>query len=195
MLPFLKTQMKFPQSLYAGIKWKRVIEITKPMADSSLTLDIGFGIPLLEKLCRNLTVYGIDINPQSFTELGSRNYIYGNVEEQIPFKDSFFKLVVFLEVIEHLTKLDATLKGIRRVLAPGGMLIISTPNYKGLAGLFWWLVENSYLKWRVDGYKESHVTHFTPKILKDLLSRHFTDVDISTFSWTSGLLAVCKKER
>jgi SAM-dependent methyltransferase len=48
--------------------------------------------------------------------------------EQIPFRDGAFDLVVAFEVIEHLEDWRALLAEARRLLAPGGQFIVSTPN-------------------------------------------------------------------
>jgi SAM-dependent methyltransferase len=42
-----------------------------------------------------------------------------------------YDLVSMIEVIEHLTELQTTLAELRRVLTPGGTLLITTPNLEG----------------------------------------------------------------
>ena len=57
-----------------------------------------------------------------------------NVEEdEFPFADNSFDVVVFCEVLEHLL-MDplAALREIHRVLAPGGILVLTTPNVSRL---------------------------------------------------------------
>jgi SAM-dependent methyltransferase len=46
----------------------------------------------------------------------------------VPFRDGSFDLVLAFEVIEHLTEWQKFLEEARRVLAPGGQFIVSTPN-------------------------------------------------------------------
>ncbi|MDH6519280.1 SAM-dependent methyltransferase [Streptomyces sp. SAI-208] len=48
--------------------------------------------------------------------------------EGLPFKDSSVDAVLFSEVVEHLVDPDAALDEIRRILRPGGHLMLSTPN-------------------------------------------------------------------
>jgi SAM-dependent methyltransferase len=48
--------------------------------------------------------------------------------EQMPFPDGAFDLIVAFEVIEHLHDWRALLGEARRLLAPGGQFIVSTPN-------------------------------------------------------------------
>jgi len=55
--------------------------------------------------------------------------------ENLPFPDNSFDLVLMQEVIEHLHDSDQVFSEIRRVLNPGGFLLISTPS-KLMTG-FW----------------------------------------------------------
>lgn len=48
--------------------------------------------------------------------------------EDLEFADESFNTVVLTEVIEHVYDVDKTLKGIHRVLKPGGRLVITCPN-------------------------------------------------------------------
>lgn len=48
--------------------------------------------------------------------------------ELLPFADGVFDAVVSDDVIEHLVDTDAYARAIRRVLVPGGYLMLSTPN-------------------------------------------------------------------
>jgi SAM-dependent methyltransferase len=50
----------------------------------------------------------------------------------LPFPDHCFDVVVTLEVIEHLLDPDALLGEARRLLVPGGHLVLSTPRLDGL---------------------------------------------------------------
>lgn len=43
----------------------------------------------------------------------------------------YFKTILCSEVIEHIEDIDALLENLERILAPGGVLIITCPNYKG----------------------------------------------------------------
>jgi 2-polyprenyl-3-methyl-5-hydroxy-6-metoxy-1,4-benzoquinol methylase len=47
---------------------------------------------------------------------------------QMSFADASFEIVVFLEVLEHVEKPLAALDELARVLAPAGVLVVSSPN-------------------------------------------------------------------
>lgn len=46
----------------------------------------------------------------------------------LPFADGAFDKIIFSEVIEHIPDDGAALRELRRVLAPGGVLALTTPN-------------------------------------------------------------------
>lgn len=48
--------------------------------------------------------------------------------EQLPFSDGFFRQVICTETLEHVSDDRAVLRELVRVLAPGGVLVISVPD-------------------------------------------------------------------
>jgi SAM-dependent methyltransferase len=85
----------------------------------------------LKKL--NLPVVGVDIEPGRADDFLNKHGLTVKKcdieKEQMPFSDDKFNMVLFNEVFEHL-RIDpiATLKEVHRVLSPGGIIILSTPN-------------------------------------------------------------------
>ena len=79
------------------------------------------------------SVVGIDLALEA-VEFARENYRLPNLQfEQasctaLPHRDSTFDLVVGFEVIEHLENWRDFLREVRRVLAPNGQFIVSTPN-------------------------------------------------------------------
>ncbi|MCX6563173.1 MAG: glycosyltransferase [Candidatus Aminicenantes bacterium] len=85
---------------------------------------------------------------------------------QLPFRDGLFPCVLCSEVIEHLPRESAVLAELERVLAPGGRLVLGTPDYGRWE---WRAIERIYEKVVPGGYAEEHVGHYT----KGDLIRHF----------------------
>lgn len=80
---------------------------------------------------------------------------------ELPFKSSQFDLVILTEVLEHINKPETLLVNIKRVLAPSGWLILSTPNRQSV------------------GFRDPHhVYEYTPYELRRLLSRYFSNIEI-----------------
>lgn len=89
--------------------------------------------------------------------------------EAMTFPAAFFDTAVMLEVIEHLFDPAAVLRAIHRVLRPGGLLAISTPNFDALSrrvlGLDWSIISPL-----------EHMYYFTSRTLGRLLQRSGFDV-------------------
>jgi SAM-dependent methyltransferase len=70
------------------------------------------------------------VRSERYDECHTFAYDYFNSElEQFPYPDDSFDVVLFCEILEHLT-LDPThvLNEIHRVLRPGGLILLTTPN-------------------------------------------------------------------
>lgn len=91
----------------------------------------GYGTGMLAGAGATRTV-GIDV---AETVVEAARDAYGDVAEftaadirSLPFDDDSFDLVVCFEVIEHVDRQDDALAEFARVLAPGGILAVSSPN-------------------------------------------------------------------
>jgi SAM-dependent methyltransferase len=90
----------------------------------------GYGSALLARTAR-LTV-GIDIDEKTIRHARDRyvgdniHFIVGSALD-VPLAGRF-DIIVCFELIEHLGKHDQLLSEVKRLLAPGGLLMISTPN-------------------------------------------------------------------
>ncbi len=87
------------------------------MADAGLARDHVFGIELDESVVRSLRAQGF-------------NARYGLFEEIPDLPESFFQLVTFFGVLEHLPQPLAALAHARTLLAPGGILLCEVPNIR-----------------------------------------------------------------
>ncbi|MBI4400199.1 MAG: glycosyltransferase [Nitrospirae bacterium] len=86
--------------------------------------------------------------------------------DRLPFRTGSFAAVINSEVIEHVPDVPDILTEMWRVLRPGGILILGTPDY---GRWLWWILEWIYGKVHPGGYAEEHITHFTREELAERL--------------------------
>jgi 2-polyprenyl-6-hydroxyphenyl methylase/3-demethylubiquinone-9 3-methyltransferase len=111
-----------------------------PLVDKS-ALDVGCGAGLLaEPLARlGAKVSGIDASPEVIEVARAHSAAMGL---QIDYSagdlqafDGQFDLITCMEVVEHVAEPGAFVKALAKRLAPGGLLVMSTPNATGWAKL------------------------------------------------------------
>ena len=117
---------------------RRVLEqaiarVELPAPARVLDAGCGSGRNMLE-LTRYGTVAGVELSATSAALARARGVgevVEGSVLE-MPFAEDSFDLAVCLDVIEHLQDDRAALRELRRVLAPGGALLVTVPAYQWL---------------------------------------------------------------
>lgn len=98
---------------------------------------------------RGHTVTPADINKER------EDYVYADMNRALPFEDGVFDAAVCLEGLEHLVEPLRLLSELVRVVRPGGMVVVSTPN-----------VQNSYS--RLQFLLTGTFYQFNPATLRDL---------------------------
>lgn len=94
-----------------------------PKTATILDAGCGEGVMVDELRRRGYTAVGVD------RDYASADVIRGDILS-LPFENGHFDVVMFLDVIEHLPfeQQPRALRELRRVLKPGGMLILTIPN-------------------------------------------------------------------
>jgi SAM-dependent methyltransferase len=91
---------------------------------------VGYGTAMLAR-AGAAEALGIDVSPESVAAAAQAHpdltFVTGDVHA-LPFEDQRFDLVTCFEVIEHVDRQDEVIAELARVLAPGGVLAISSPN-------------------------------------------------------------------
>lgn len=96
-------------------------------------LEVGCGLGhLLTWLVDRYLVFGTDINPWALTQarlnVPQGNFVLQSAENLGAFTNQSFQIVVAKHVVEHLYQPERAIAEMSRVLAPGGLLLIATPN-------------------------------------------------------------------
>jgi SAM-dependent methyltransferase len=117
---------------------RRVLDVlmrSLPLASGARILDAGCGSGRNMVDLQNYgEVTGIELSPPSVQAARAREVgevVEGSVLE-MPFADASFELAVSLDVIEHLQDDVGALRELRRVVAPGGRLLVTVPAYQWL---------------------------------------------------------------
>jgi 2-polyprenyl-3-methyl-5-hydroxy-6-metoxy-1,4-benzoquinol methylase len=105
-------------------------------------LDIGSYHPSLvfEKFTNliNPSIHAVDVKTQ-VVKLCTHQGItakQANAEKKLPFPPNRFDIVTANQIIEHILNIDQFMSEIRRVLKPGGKLVLSTENLSAWHNIF-----------------------------------------------------------
>jgi SAM-dependent methyltransferase len=112
-------------------------------------LDLGCGDGLVTSLVMPQVEIGLDPDKKVLAQAARRG-IYERFEvtpaEAMQLADARIGTVVSNSVLEHLPRLDATLQAVRRVLKPGGRLVLTVPTEAFSTQLM--LPASRYAAWR-----------------------------------------------
>ena len=106
---------------------------------SGKCLDIGSGGGQLLRLVAaryGLTPFACDFIEGLNQTPGQKVELVDLNRDNLPYPDDHFGLVTCVETIEHLENFRALIREIYRVLKPGGLAVISTPNVLNLRSRF-----------------------------------------------------------
>lgn len=99
-------------------------------------LEIGSGLGhLVAQLEDSFKTYGMDLNHWAVREskaVINETTLQTASAQEIPFADSAFHVVIIKHIVEHLPDPEKAIVEIGRVTAPGGILILATPNLDSL---------------------------------------------------------------
>ena len=96
-------------------------------------LEVGCGLGhMLDWLLKDHKVFGIDVNEWALEQADERlpdgEFLKVDAHDLSIFPDDYFSVVAAKHVVEHLTDPGKAIGEMGRVLKPGGMLLLSTPN-------------------------------------------------------------------
>ncbi|HKP43758.1 glycosyltransferase [Mycobacterium sp.] len=141
------------------------------------------------------SVVGVDISEQwdPWLDAGVTDFrlLAGSILE-LPFADGSFDAVFYHHVIEHVDKPAGSLRELARVLRPGGLIFVGTPNRHRAVGYLGSFDATTMekLRWNLSDYR-ARVTNrfrnelgahagFSEKELHGLLAAEFTDIRFIT---------------
>lgn len=125
LTPYVKTREDVAFELIGDYKGKK-----------NIYLDLGCGEgDLVGRLTSHFDkLIGSDIADNRLKIARKKNksnkitFINNDLDKKLPYKDNSFDVITCLSVIEYVFDVYEFMKEVRRVLKPGGILILSTPN-------------------------------------------------------------------
>ena len=148
-------------------------------------LDVGCGSSMIPI---HLNSVGVDVlhnKLRYLTQFGNR--VVEASAFALPFRDGAFGSVICSEVLEHVPDDSRVIEELIRVVAPGGRLILGTPDY---SRRMWRVLERLYGIAAPGGYAEEHITHYTYESLTHLLARYgFRAVKTKYVFWADMFVA------
>lgn len=172
---------------YAGYYHAGVLEAVPPVAryaewlaraerevGRGRLLEVGAGSGSFARLAlqRGWQVDATEVSTSGLDVLrttGAR--VFAGELAQARYAEAAFDCAVSLEVLEHVPAPGDELAELRRVLRPGGLLLLSTPSFAGLSR------RGLGLRWRV--IDPEHLGYFTARTLRAaLLSAGFTRAQV-----------------
>jgi SAM-dependent methyltransferase len=133
----------------------------------------GYGTHELAKVTKSC--HGVDVSNEAvdhcLTLYKGDNVTFSQIkpieESPLPFPDASFDVVVSNQVIEHVLSPDTYIKEARRVLRPGGVLYVVTPDrstrlFRG---------QKPWNRW--------HLHEYSPQEIRGMVEGHFKTVTVS----------------
>ncbi len=137
------------------------VESARP--ERGALLDVGPNVGTLLALAveRGWRARGVELNAEAARVCRERRGldVLSGVLEPGRFEPGSFDVVVLADVIEHLGDPLGTVRLVRDVLRPGGLLVISTPDIAG------WAARALQVK------PDEHLYYFTPETMRRMLER------------------------
>lgn len=138
-------------------------------------LDIGAGLGFFlsaiennwDKHALELSEYGCNFIKENYSDIK----VHQGILEDGIYPEKSFDVIMFYHVIEHLENPKEVLKSIRKLIKPGGTLIVGTPNIGSFGAK--WFKEN----YRLLG--PAHICLFSKDSLINLMKEegfHFTNI-------------------
>lgn len=128
------------QRYWHASKLKLVDRVLRPSArDRVLDVGCGSGVVADHIASTGATVIGLDPNAAAI-EFARHRFVRPNLEfvtgfaDDLSYPDGAFTKIAFMEVLEHVrgSETKSVMRTLRRLLSPGGRLLVTTPNYAGL---------------------------------------------------------------
>jgi SAM-dependent methyltransferase len=158
-------------------------------ADS--VLDVGCGSSKILEALPHAVGLDLSFKPLRFRRQTNRLIVNGDAHA-LPFRDGEFGAVICSEMLEHVPYDARIFEELARVLRPGGVLVVGTPDY----GRWQWpFIEWWYTRLLPGAHGHDHVQRYTEASLRRRLAEFGFDTEDARWIWRAELILKCTRRR
>ncbi len=175
-----KKRRETPLAELPSFRW---IKEALALKDGDRLLDAGCGEGgVLDFLCqdREVKATGVDCSAIAIEQAQvfspQNHYCHADLTS-LPFPDAAFEKIVCYNVIEHIRDQDLAMRELKRVLVPGGVIVLGT-NIRD--SICWWLYQ------KLIG-EHTHTREFSIREFREFVGSHF---DITDLEKSSGVFRI-----
>ena len=163
--------------------------ITVMARGAGRTLDVGCGSSVILQSLNQAVGLDVQMNKLRYMRRYGLPLVQGSIFA-LPLRSASFDCVVCSQVIEHLPGDPALFDELTRVLRPGGLLILGTPDY---ATIGWRIIEPVYGTVAPGGYCDEHITRYTRTSLIALAARYDYEIVQTAYVFRSELILALRR--
>jgi SAM-dependent methyltransferase len=173
---------KYSQYWWSNRFYARLARKYGPLQGNVLEVGCGLG-HLLTWMTDRYHVFGGDINIHALEEARKNvpegQFVLLSAQELGPFPDAYFQIIFSKHVVEHLPDPELAIAEASRMLAPGGLFLLATPNLDSPMRA---LKKESWI-----GYRDpTHISLKSPKEWLTLLGKYGLLPQENLFGWVLG---------
>lgn len=158
-------------------RYNQLLDTFESSRKHNRILDVGAGncLFLIEATKRGWQAYGTDFG-QSAVDIGTMHGInmkQGKLEADW-YAPDFFDVVTTFKTIEHVNSPNTEIENIQKILRPGGLVYLTTPNFNSIER------RTMKINYNAIEYPE-HLSYYSPHSMNYLLTKHgFEKVSLHT---------------
>ena len=150
------------------MRYNELLDKMEPLRKNNRLIDVGCGIGYFLDVAkqRGWEVYGTEYTDNAI-EICTKKGIkmqQGALDSK-NYEPGYFDVVTSFEVMEHINNPNIEVEHFNKILRPGGLLYITTPNFNGFSRHI------AKADWNIVNYPE-HLSYYTPKTIKWLMNLH-----------------------